>query len=132
MSYPKSSRARLTSGRQLVPGQSINDLEDQLNSFQTLTALGATVVDAAIIDAANVEILTGSANNAGAVLPTAYPGAVVAVLNNSLNTTKIYGKGTDTIQTTATTFAASVDMATLVQAIFRCIKVGFWQRVISA
>lgn len=132
MTFPSKNRIQYTASRQLVAGSSINDLENQLNSFQSLTAAGTTVADAAVVNAANVEVLSGSANNAGIVLPAAYPGAVVAVLNNSLNTTKVYGKGTDTVQTTATTFAASVDMATLVQAVFRCIKAGHWQRTIPA
>lgn len=132
MTFPSKNRIQYTSSRQLIAGSSVNDLENQLNSFQQLTAAGTTVADAAVVDAANVEVLSGSANNAGIVLPAAYPGAVVSVLNNSLNTTKVYGKGTDTVQTTATTFAASVDMATLVQAVFRCIKAGYWQRTIPA
>lgn len=134
MAFPRNSpgATRLIPSRQLIPGSLINDMNDATYSFQQLIAAGATVVDAASINAANVEILSGSTNNAGAKLPAALPGFTIAVLNNSLNTTKIYGSGTDTIQTTATTFAASVDMATLVQAIFRCIKAGFWQRVIPA
>lgn len=134
MAFPRNSpgATRLISSRQLIPGGLINDMNDTAYSFQQLTAAGTTVVDAALVNAANVEILSGSANNAGAKLPPALPGFTVAVLNNSLNTTKVYGSGTDTIQTTATTFAASVDMATLVQAVFRCIKAGFWQRIIPA
>lgn len=132
MSIPKGSPTKLNPSRQLVPGSLINDMNDALFSFQQLTALGVAQVDAAVIDAANVEILSGSANNAGAKLPVSYPGAIVSILNNSLNTTKIYGNGTDTIQTTGTTFAASVDMATLVNITLRCIKQGFWQRVILA
>lgn len=132
MTFPNSSRNSYFPGRQLVLGQSINDLENQLNSFQQLTAAGATAADAAIVDAANIEVLSGSANNAGVVLPKAYPGAIVSILNNSLNTTKVWGKGTDTVQTTGTTYAASVDMATLVSATFFCIKAGFWQRSVTA
>lgn len=132
MTFPTSYRAQYSSSRQLISGQSINDLENQLNSYQSLTALGVAVTDAAQIDAANVEIAAGSANNAGVLLPKAYPGAVVNILSNSLNTTVIYGKGTDTVQTTGTTFAASVTMATLVSTTFKCIKAGFWQRVSTA
>lgn len=132
MTFPTSSRASYSASRQLIAGQSITDLENQLNSFQTLTALGIAQGDAAAINAANVEIASGSANNAGVVLPKAYPGAVINILSNSLQTTVIYGKGADTIQTTGTTFAASVTMATLVSTTFFCIKAGFWQRSITA
>lgn len=131
MSIPKSPPARLISSRQLVPGSAINDLVDYQFSFQALTALGVAQVDAALIDAANIEILTGSANNAGVKLPVAYPGNKINILNNSLNTTVIYGNGTDTIQTTGTTFAASITMATLVSIELFCIKTGFWQRSIT-
>ena len=132
MSIPKSPPARYTTSRQLISGADFNGLNDQLNSAQSLTAVGVAQGDAVAIDGANIEIKAGSANNAGARLPVSYPGAIVAILNNSANTTIIYGNGTDTIQNAATTFAASVNMATLTSAIFRCIKVGFWQRVIPA
>lgn len=132
MSIPKSSPNRYTTSRQMIAGSDINNLSDQLNSYQLLTALGVAQADAAAIDAANVEIASGSANNSGARLPVAFPGVEVSILSNSLNTTVIYGNGTDTIQTTGTTFAASVTMATLVSTVFKCIKAGFWQRVITA
>lgn len=133
MSFPRSApNASLISSRQLVPGSLINDMNNAQYSYQLLTALGVAQVDAALIDAANVEIASGSANNAGVKLPPAFPGATISILNNSLNTSVIYGNGTDTIQTTGTTFAASITMATLVNIMLRCIKAGFWQRVITA
>lgn len=130
--FPTSLRTIYSVGRQLISGQSINDLENQLNSFQSLTAAGVAVGDAAPINAANVEVKAGSANNAGVVLPAAYPGAVVNILNNSANTTVVYGKGNDTVQNAGTTYAASVTMATLVSATFFCIKAGYWQRSVTA
>lgn len=132
MSIPKGPPARYSPSRQLIAGADFNSLSDQFNSFQQLTALGVAQVDAALVDAANVEVLSGSANNAGVKLPVSYPGAIVSILNNSLNTTVIYGNGADTIQTTGTTFSASITMATLVNITLRCIKQGFWQRVILA
>lgn len=132
MSIPKGSPARLIASRQLVSGALINDMNDALYSFQQLLAAGVAQVDAALINAANLEILSGSANNAGAKMPVSYPGAKVDILNNSLNTSVIYGNGTDTIQTTGTTFAASITMATLVSIRLFCIKQGLWQRIITA
>lgn len=128
--FPPSNRTVYSNSRQLINGQSINDLENQLNSFQQITAAGAAVGSAAQINAANVEVLAASPAG-GVVLPAAYPGAFVNILNNSLNTTTVYGKGTDTVQNAGTTFAASVTMATLVSATFFCIKAGFWQRAIT-
>ncbi len=135
MSIPKSPNQRYTSSRQLIAGSDMNNLTDQLNSFQALTALGATQVTAAAIDAANVEIKAGSANNAGAIMPVSFPGLQVDILNNSANTTKIYPNGLDQIQNGGTTYAAAgvdVDMATLVSWRLKCIKKGFWQRIITS
>lgn len=133
MAFPKSApSASLISSRQLVPGSLINDMNNGQYSYQLITALGVAQVDAALGNAANIEIASGSANNAGLKIPPAFPGATISILNNSLNTTVIYGNGTDTIQTTGTTYAASITMATLVNITLRCIKAGFWQRVINA
>jgi len=129
---PKSPPSRYTNSRQLISGADFNNLNDQLNSAQSLTALGVAQGDAVAIDGSNIEIKAGSANNAGARLPVSYPGAEVWVLNNSANTTIIYGSGADTIQNAATTYAASVNMATLTSAVFKCIKAGFWQRIATA
>lgn len=132
MAFPKNApSASLISSRQLVPGSLINDMNNAQYSYQLLVAAGVAQVDAAKINAANVEI-GPSANNAGAVLPPAFPGADINILSNSLNTTVIYGNGTDTIQNAGTTFAASITVATLVSINLHCIKAGFWQRNISA
>lgn len=133
MGFPRSAPAAgLIPSRQLVSGSLINDMNNGQYSYQLLTALGVAQVDAALGNAANIEIASGSANNAGVKLPAAYPGAEIDILNNSLNTSVIYGNGTDTIQTTGTTYAASITMATLVSIRLRCIKAGFWQRIITA
>lgn len=133
MAFPRSApSASLISSRQLIPGSLINDMNNAQYSYQSLTALGIAQVDAALVDAANVEIKTGSANNAGVLLPPAFPGTDISILNNSLNTSVIYGNGTDTIQTTGTTYAASITMATLVNIRLHCVKAGFWQRTITA
>jgi len=135
MSFPKAPNQRYTTSRQLIAGLDVNNLTDSQNSFASITAIGATQAAAAAIDAANIEIKSGSANNAGARLPVSYPGAEICVLNNSLNTTNIYPNGTDQIQNAGTTFAAAsaaVAMATLVSWKLRCIKQGFWQRWITS
>ena len=131
MSVPKSTPTRLITSRQLIAGSLINDMNDANYSFQSSLAAGVAQADAVAIDAANMEIKAGSANNAGARLPVAYPGADVNVINNSANTTIIYASGTDVIQNAATTYAAAaagVNMATLTSYSFVCIKAGFWQR----
>jgi hypothetical protein len=137
MAYPNSNtlRQRFIASRQLLPGDWANAITDALTSSQLLTAAGTTQTDAALINGTNVEVAAGSANNAGVKLPAALPGAEFNILNNSANTTKVYGTGTDTIQTTGTTYAAAatgITMATLVSAKFFCIKAGFWQRLVTA
>lgn len=136
MAYPSftSLARRLIPSRQLVPGDLINDMNDALYSYQRLVAGGATQALASLINASNVEIDAASAAG-GVLLPIAKPGANISILNNSLNTTTVYGNGTDVVQTTGTTFAAAatgITMATLVAIRLHCIKVGFWQRVITA
>lgn len=132
MTIPSSSPNVYTSSKQLIAGSDINDINNRCCSFQTLTAIGVAQGSAAPINAANVEILAGSANLAGVRLPKSYPGAEVAILNNSANNTIVYGNGTDTIQSSGTAFAASMTMATLTSTLFFCIKKGFWQRAITA
>lgn len=137
MGYPNPlpNNTRLIPSRQLVPGSQINDMNDALYSFQQLTALGVAQVDAAKVDAANVEILAGSAAATGVLLPPANPGAVISILNNSANTENVYPNGTEQIQNAATTYAAAgvaVTMATLTSNVFRCIKKGYWQRTATA
>jgi hypothetical protein len=135
MSYPKGSRSRLIASRQLVSGELINNMNDALYSYQLLTAAGVAQTDAALIDGANVEIAAGSVNNAGAKLVPAVVGATIAILNNSANTTLIYPNGTDQIQNAGTGYAGAstaVAMATLVCWYLRCVKAGFWQRVITS
>ena len=119
-----------TTSKQLIGGDDFNNLSAQTNSAQTLTALGVAQADAAQINAANVEVLAGSANNAGVKLPVSNPGAEIVMLNNSANNTIVYPLGTDQIQNAATTYAAAsagVTIATLTSYKFRCIKKGFWQ-----
>ena len=128
---PLPTGSELISSRQLVPGSLINAMNAALYSFQKLLAGGAAQASAAPISAANVEVDAASAAG-GILMPPAKPGAIINILNNSLNTTTVYGNGTDTVQNAGTTYTASVTMATLVSARFFCIKAGFWQRIITA
>jgi hypothetical protein len=135
MGIPSAPNQRYTTSKQLIAGSDMNNLSDQLNSAQKLTALGTTQATAAAINAANVEIASGSAANAGVRLPTSYPGLIVNILNNSLNTSDVYPGGTDQIQNAGTTYAAAsaaVTMATLVSWSLICMKKGFWQRIITS
>ncbi len=134
MAIPKGPPRRYSTSRQLVAGDDINNLSDRACSFMQLTPTGATQAAAALVDAANVEIPAGAAAG-GVALPVSYPGAEVAILNNSGNTTTVYGSGTDVVQTSGTTYAAAatgVSLVTLTSALYFCIKTGFWQRATTA
>ena len=119
----------------LHSGDALNTITGNLGSYSSVTATGTTQADALAINTGNVEVASGSANNAGILLPPSYPGLTINVLNNSLNTTKIYPYGTEQIQNAGTTFAAAgvaVTQATLVSSQYICIKTGFWQRFVTA
>lgn len=119
----------------LHSGDALNTITGNLGSYGSVTAAGTTQADALPLSVANVEVASGSANNAGVLLPPSYPGLIINVLNNSLNTTKIYPYGTDQIQNAGTTYAAAsvaVTQATLVSSQYICVKTGFWQRVITS
>lgn len=133
MGIPSRAPNRYTSSKQLIAGSDFNSLNDELNSFQTLTPTGATQAAAAPINAANVELLTAA--GAGVVLPISYPGAFCNILNNSGNTQNIYPNGTDQVQNNTTTYAGAstaVTLASGASATYFCIKTGFWQRAATA
>lgn len=137
MAYPNRNTLaqRFIASRQLLPGDWANAITDAITSSQAVTATGSTQADAIAVNGTGIEVLAGSANNAGVKLPPAFPGAEINILNNSANSTKVYGAGSDVVQTTGTTFAAAatgITMATLTSAKFFCIKTGFWQRLITA
>ena len=133
MTIPNSPPRRYSSSKQLIGGDDFNKLNDELNSFASITPAGATQAAATPINSANVELLTAS--GAGVVLPISYPGAVVNILNNSGNTQNIYPNGTDQVQNAGTTYAGASTAVTLGSgnsASYFCIKTGFWQRAATA
>lgn len=136
MGYPTKSLVsqRFIPSRQLLPGDWANGIGDALYSAQTLIPIGAATQAAAVqANAAQVELLAGTAS--AIKLPASYPGAEVTILNNSGNAQQIFGTGADVVQTTGTTYAAAatgVVLASLACVIYRCVKIGFWQRITTA
>jgi hypothetical protein len=129
MALASSPPRRYTTSRQLIAGDDFNNLNDHSFSFQTLTAVGASQVAAAPVNAANVEIPAGNAA-AGVRLPPAYPGNEISILNNSSNTQNVYPALGEQIQNGATGYATAntaVTVLTNVNAVYFCIKKGFWQ-----
>ena len=134
MAIPRNPPRRYTTSKQLIGGDDFNNVNDRACSFMQLIPTGGTQAAAAQVNAANVEIPAGSAAG-GVLLPTSYPGAEVSILNNSGNTTTVYGTGADVVQTTGTTYAAAatgVPLVTLTSALYVCVKTGFWQRATTA
>jgi hypothetical protein len=132
MAIPSSPPRRYTASKQLIAGDDINNIADQLNSFQSLVP-GANAQNSAFINASNVELTTAAAG--GVTMPISYPGAAVNILNNSGQNQAIFPNGTDQIQNAATTYAAasaSVTLNSLASASYFCIKKGFWQRAATA
>lgn len=136
MPFPLSKLVlqRFIASRQLLPGDWANGISDALYSTQQILLTSAATQAAAVtVNAAQVELLTGAAS--AAKLPPSYPGAEVTILNNSGNAQQIFGTGADVVQTTGTTYAAAatgVVLASLACSIYRCVKVGFWQRITTA
>lgn len=132
MTYPASAPRRYTTSRQLIGGDDFNNVSDHSYSFASIAALGTTQGTATAINAANVEVtLANSINNGGVLLPIAYPGGFVNILNNSGQTTKIYPQANgDVIQNSTTGYAAAntaITAATNVPLELYCVKKGFWQ-----
>ena len=123
-----------SSSRQLLPGDWAQSVVDAAYSFQTLAAVAPpSQATAAPVNATSIELTSSAA--AGVLLPPSFPGAEFAMLNPSANTVTVYGTGADVIQNATTTYAAAatgVDIVTLRSYIFRCIKQGFWQRVLTS
>lgn len=136
MAFPASKflLQRFIASRQLLPGDWANAISDaQYSTQQVVPAGAATQVAAVPVNAAQVEAIAGTAS--ALKLPPSFSGAVITILNNSGNAQQIFGTGADVVQTTGTTYAAAatgVAMANLTCAEFRCVKTGFWQRIITA
>lgn len=74
-----------------------------------------------------IEIDTVATNGDSVLMPAALTGTIVMVFNNGAATLDIYGRGTDTINGTATGTAKT--MSTLTAAVFFCAKNGVWGAV---
>ena len=136
MALPRNTPNRYSNSRQLISGSDINNINDSHNSIQLLTA-STTQTQAgaqlALINAANVLLTVGNANDAIA-LPLGYPGLSIWISNPAGNSAQVYGSGTDTINDVAT--ATGVAQAASKTAIYTCVAVvsgvGKWYRILTA
>lgn len=122
MSLSKSAPPTFTSSRQLIPGDAVNGINNQLYSTQSLTAATtqtqAAAIANALINAAAVKLTVGNAND-GVALPLGYPGLEVFIANPAGNDATVYGSGIDTINDVAT--ATGVTQAASKSAIYKCV-----------
>lgn len=134
---PSKAPNTYSASRQLVAGDDINNLANQLNSYQALTALaGGAKAGATQINAANVKV-TSATDLDSLLLPAGtFPGMKVFINNPTGHSITVYGKDSDTINDVAT--ATGVTQASAVNALYECItaRVGTtpanWARLLSA
>lgn len=122
MPLSKSAPPRFTTSRQLIPGDTINGMNDQLYSTQALTASTVQTQAAANanaqINAAAVAVTTNNANDAVA-LPLGYAGLEVFIANLSANNLGVFPSGIDTID--AGGASAVLAQTASKNAIYKCI-----------
>ena len=125
-------KTRFTVGRQLLPGSRLNCIDDQLNSYQEITALAGGTLTAAtpVINASNVSLQVVATGGDSVVLPPAKTGLKIAIVNNGAAAAQIFGNGTDTINATAGN--VGVSLANGAAIVLVCIKNGNWRRFVSA
>lgn len=125
-------RTRFTVGRQLLPGDRLNNIDDQLNSYQELTALaGGTLVAATpVINAVNVSLKVVANANDSVVLPPAKTGLKISIVNNGAANAQVFANGTDTINAIAGNVGVSLGNGAAILLV--CIKNGNWRRFVSA
>jgi hypothetical protein len=139
MGLPKSAPPRFTSSRQLIPGDAVNGISDQLYSTQALTATTvqtqAGAVANALINAAAVAVTTANSNDAVA-LPPGYAGLEIFIANLSAVTLGVFTTGTDTIDATAA--GTALGQTASKNAVYKCVvgptatTVAKWYRNLSA
>jgi len=136
MTIPASAPNKYTSSRQLVAGSDINNISDQLNSYQELTALAGGAKPGTQINAANIHALAASDLDSFSLPAGLFPGMKVFLANYSGHSVQVYGLGNDTVNDVAT--ATGVTQNNSTNAIYQCIvaRVGAtaakWYRVLTA
>lgn len=125
MPLPRLPFGNLTSSRQLVSGNHINNVNNMLSGTATLIAAtpAGTALSSLTLDAAFNEISTVASAADSVTLPLAKSGLRVCVTNSGGgNSLKVWAKGTDLISG-----ATSLAVASTVSTIFVCIKDGVWK-----
>lgn len=136
MTIPASAPTKYSASRQLIAGSDINNLSDQLNSFQELTALAGGAKPGTQINAANVHATSATDLDSFSLPAGLFPGMSVFIANPTGHSIQVYGLGSDTINDVAT--ATGVTQNSAVNANYVCVvaRVGSnpakWYRNLSA
>lgn len=88
-----------------------------------LTAVGTNQATALVI-AKDINNITTAAASTGAVLPAAVVGMQIVIFNAGANAIKVYGNGSDTIDTVAG--ATGVTLTNTKRAIYYCVAAATW------
>jgi hypothetical protein len=121
------------SGRQLPDGDDLNKISGNMFSAESgLTAgAGGTRAAAYPIKASKSQFTVVATANDGCVLPVAYPGLDITILNSdAADSLQVFANGSDTINATAG--ATGVALAAGACARFVCVVTGNWRRFVSA
>lgn len=137
MPLPKMPLNTQLPSRQLISGTHINAFNDLFQSFQggIVALAGGGRPNSPVLNAANVELATVATGADSVQLPPAIVGLTITVTNSGAASAQIFGNGSDTIQSGATTNAAGsvgVALAAASTAMFRCTKTGVWKRFLGA
>ena len=118
---PNNSPARYSSSKQLIGGNDVNAMNDQLDSAQSVVATPAgTQATSVVINAAAVLVSAVASANDGVKLPQGYAGLEIFIFNDdAANSLQVFGSGTDTINDIAT--ATGIAQASQKAAIYKCI-----------
>lgn len=137
MPLSRSGPKRYTASKQLIGGDDINAINDQLFTIQSLTAsvtqTQASALANAAINAASIKVTTGNANDVVA-LPKGYPGLKVLVYNASANALSVYPFTGDKIGAGAANalFAHPASKSVLYQVVEVVAGVAQWAPNVSA
>ena len=120
---PSKAPNRYTTSRQLVSGEDINNLSDQLNSISIgiVAHVGGGQANATQLNAATNVVATVATANDSVKLPIGFPGLKVVIINQDADAVGVYGyNATDTINGGATVNQAQGTKT------YVCVSAGVW------
>ncbi len=110
-------------------------LNNSAASGITALASGTALTSPQLTSFVNEISVSTGANTDSVTLPPAVPGLSVRIFNDTANTIKIWGNGSDTIVDKGGLVAAAASSCTIATALmyeFTCYKAGLWKASSSA